>query len=74
MEWLLALLTSLSADPAHIPVWKGKADAASVLAMSSLVRSVAEEEGAEEDVPPLDEELIEVPVEEPVCVDCNQRR
>lgn len=70
MEWLLALLTSLSADPAQIPVWKGKANAASVLAMSSLVRSVAEEEVALEDVA----ELIEVPVEEPVCVDCNKRR
>lgn len=70
MEWLLALLTSLSADPAQIPVWKGKANAASVLAMSSLVRSVAEEEVALEDVA----ELIEVPVEEPVCVDCNKTR
>ncbi len=70
MEWLLALLTSLSADPTQVPVWESKANAASVLAMSSLVRSVAEDEVALEDVAP----LIEVPVEEPVCVDCNKRR
>lgn len=70
MDWLLALLTSLSADPAQVSVWEGKANAASVLAMSSLVRSVAEDEVALEDVAP----LIDVPQAEPVCTDCNKRR
>ena len=70
MDWLLALLTSLSADPTQVSVWESKASAASVVAMSSLARSVAEEDVAIEDVAP----LIEVPKQEPVCVDCNKRR
>lgn len=70
MDWLLALLTSLSADPAQVSLWESKANAASALAMSSLVRSVAEEEVALEDVAP----LIDVPGSEPVCTDCNKRR
>ena len=70
MDWILALLTSLSADPAQVSVWESKANAASVVAMSSLARTVAEEDVAIEDGAP----LIQVPEEEPVCVDCNKRR
>lgn len=70
MDWILALLTSLSADPTQVSVWESKANAASVVAMSSLARSVAGEDVAIEDVAP----LIQVPEEEPVCVDCNKRR
>jgi hypothetical protein len=70
MDWLLALLTSLSADPAQVSVWESRANAASTVAMSSLARSVEEEDVLIEDVAP----LVEVPDEEPVCIDCNKRR